>query len=120
MHLGHHEALRVTAQEIRRRQFDGLPARSVEHHRPRAVDRDLQARRLALQPNAVLDHCRDIMRSIGKSRRLEQPRARLGVALHLPCEYAIDRHVYQPPGPRDAAERGGGVGRLAITPHAGI
>ena len=120
VNLGDDEALGSLAQEMRRRQFDGLPARSVEHHRPQAVDRDLQARRGARQPNAVLDHGRDIMRSIGKPRRLEQPRARLGVALHLPYELAVDRHVHQPAGLRDSAERGGGVRRLAITPRAGI
>ena len=119
-HLRHSEALRSLAEEMRRRQFDGLPARGVEHHRPRTVDRDLEARRLAFKPGQALDHHRDIVHAVGKLRRLEQPGAGLGIASDPTHRHVVDRDVHEPIGLRDPAEPGSGVRRLAIALHAGI
>ena len=118
VHLHDGEPLGLT-QDVRRLQLDG-PARGVEHHRPLPVDRDLQARRGALEPGAVLGRCREVVRAAGKPRRFEQPLARVGIALNLTCEHAVDRYAHQPTGLRSTTDRGPADDRLPVVLHAGI
>ena len=114
-HLCDDESLGTLAKEMRRRQLDSVTIRAVKHHRPRAVDRDGETIGGTLEPGGVLGRRRDIVQAIGKLRRLELPRARLGVGFHLPCGHAVDHHIHQQTRLRNAAERGYGIYRLAIT-----